>query len=118
MIRNGYRLFFVAAVFIALGVGSSLGLQSLRVTRSFSVSAAGHRMPQVDRELEAWLKTQPGVIPASVLVRRNHHYNLNVSLDMKQTVFGVPEFPDVDTQCAKMGYRFKTDRFIDDPTFE
>ena len=118
MTRNRLLLGSLVAAVLAVGIGMVIVLFSVTLKRTYSVTAAGLEMPQVDRELEAWLKTQPGVVGSSVSVKRNFNYNLNISLEMSQNIFGTPKFPDVDAKCSEMGYRFKTDRFVDDPNFD
>ena len=116
MTRN--KILFIVASTFAIGTGVIIVLFVMPVRRSYSVTAAGLEMPQLDRELESWLKDQPGVIANSVSIKRNFNNNLNISLEMSQSIFGLPKFPDVDAKCSEMGYRFKTDRFFHDPHFD
>ncbi len=111
----------IFSIIVSLGVTFSLGIYILAttlITRTYLVTAAGLDMPRLDREIAAWLEAQPGVVHDSVEVIRNGNNNLNVRLQMTQSLFGEPEFPNVYARCSELGYRFKTDCFFDDPDFK
>jgi hypothetical protein len=111
----------LCSIIVAVSVTVLLGIYILAtklITRTYSVTAVGLDMPKFDHEIEEWLEAQPGVVHDSVEVSRNWNNNLHVRLQMSQTWFGKPEFPNVYAKCSELGYRFKTDRFFDDPDFK
>jgi len=79
-----------------------LSLQ-VHVSRVFCVSAQFARMPVDDEPLKDWLKAQPGIIPHTVIAKRQGDM-LYVRFIMSQTTSGKPPFPDLSNKCASLGY--------------
>jgi hypothetical protein len=90
---------FIAFYIIFIRMHASIG---------FSLKAHSMLLPADDNELEKWLKSQPGVVPWTVRVRRNHKW-LHVSFILSQNLLRNPPLPNLSQACSTMGYSSKTD---------
>ena len=72
-----------------------------------------HEMPSDNTGLTDWLADQPGVVENRVHVQHSSNGTVTVTFLMSQNAFNVPSFPDLETKCRELGYKFKSPKFVD-----
>ena len=112
----------ITIVLISLGVlsGAVVGLwllvtHSVNASLGYCVEWEFGQMPPNDDALVEWLKVQPGIISRTVQIRRfgANGTELEVGLIQVRTLAGDPPFPDLDQQCAELGYAQPKGKFVD-----
>ena len=108
------RIFLVAAVLLAIG-GITLVRHCVYASFAFCWEAEFANLPQDDRELEAWLKAQPGIVAHTVLAGRGGPRKNLVKVLFVQTrnLAGEPKLPDLDSYCSEHAYGGPAFRFRD-----
>jgi hypothetical protein len=103
--RNAKRL-LIAFVVLGLLYAAWWGLcHSVYASVGYVVEARFEKMPPNDRDLEEWLRSQPGVIPHNVMIGRfDDGKLLYVSFMMSRNLAGQPPLPDMNGQVARLGY--------------
>lgn len=96
----------IAGIFLVL-TALCAGLRLIPASRGYSISAEFAELPANDRELEQWLRNQPGVVKHTAQVTRDGHV-VFISWIMTQNVGGNPRTPDVRTAWQRMGYSTPT----------
>ena len=96
--------------YVAVIVGTCLlltaigaGLHLIPASQGYSVRAAFAKLPANDRELEQWLRNQPGVVSHTAHVLRDGQV-VRVSWIMTQDLAGKPHTPDLLPAWQRMGY--------------
>ena len=81
----------------------------------YDVRADFTTVPADDANLESWLKSQPGIIPDTVTIRRvdGTPTTLEVFFIQSRNLFGHPPIPPLDTTCQRLGYSGPNSRFRD-----
>src|SRR3954447_23075731 len=74
---------------------------SVHASLSYCVEARFTTLPADDEQLAAWLKTQPGVVPHTVHIRRFEPGGrlLEVGFIQVRNLAGEPQCPNLDSQC-------------------
>ena len=75
----------------------------IHVSRVYRVRASYAQMPADDKQLDTWIKSQPGVVADTVRTVRTGD-ELQVRLIMSQTLFGDPPIPDFSGACDVLEY--------------
>jgi hypothetical protein len=110
------------SVLISLGVlsGAVVGLwflftHNVHASLGYCVEVEFGQMPPNDDALVEWLKVQAGIIPRTVQVRRfgANGTELEISFIQQRTLAGDPPFPDLNQQCAALGYAQPKGNFVD-----
>jgi hypothetical protein len=102
---------------LLLVAGAWVGLHFIPASVGYTVEAEFASLPADDHELEAWLKTEPGVVPHTVYVWRKKAAPKVVVVDftMVKSEWGSPPFPDLEAACERLGYRGRVGKFKDRP---
>jgi hypothetical protein len=98
---------------IAVGIGGLFLLaHNLKASMSYCVEATFSELPANDEAFTEWLKNQHGIVPNTVHVRRFGD-EVEVGFIQVRTITGDPPFPNLEQECAELGYRLASGRFRD-----
>ena len=106
----------IVAILTVVLAGAWYGLHFISADFLYVVEAEFAEVPPDDRELEEWVRAQPGVWkvftdrrPSGPLTR------LVVTIGTTRNGWGAPAFPDLNGRCVVLGYRGQVRQFRDRP---
>ncbi len=108
------------ALILPLLVGIGLAVtwvvsNTLHVSWIHSVEASYFALPPDDDDLINWMRTQPGIIPHTVHVRRTGNGLFEATFMQSRNLLGRPSFPDLEAACDRFGYKGTDVEFRDVP---
>lgn len=113
--RRTFRLSICIVLVIATGAAALVYCvrHFVYVPFGYSLVATFAKLPPDDERLTEWLKVQPGVSEHTVLVQRiaANNQTLKVIFVQVHNSAHEPALPDLDAQCAAMGYHGQEEPF-------
>ncbi len=88
-------------------------LGSIEVCYEYRVACEFARLPDDDKRLKDWLKTQEGVLVHAVRITRQGS-KVKVAFLMVRRCNGTTPFPDFETACASLGYESPASKWVDE----
>jgi hypothetical protein len=98
----GLSIIVVIAITLAVGIAGSL----IHVSWAYCVECEVIGPSENDEHLAEWLRSQPGVVPNTVHLKRRgpDQKLLQISFIQSRNYFGRPAFPALEEAAHSMGY--------------
>jgi hypothetical protein len=103
-ITYSLRTFLCFVALAGVGLASVLYfIGQIPASRVYEVRAEFGSMPADDDALRQWLTEQPGVIAHTCHMKREGNA-VRVTFIQVRNMVGQPSFPDLESECKRLGY--------------